>query len=347
MNMNINYTSLVNFRKHFNTNITRPIEIKNSKIFYINKNDDVSTISPVRKIDYKIDFKSKEKKLKILGKLFDSEYNFELIKNYSNPYKTNLNINFKNPNIRIENNTIKSAEKEFDEGKIKVTFMTNESKYNYKFNNKEINFFKFGKDQSNFNFEGKINLDPFYFNTVMTFKKQNFNLILDKLLFNFYNYKESINQNFNGNLNIKFEDIQNNFLKSGLINISFTDSRINLVNNTFNINKIGTLNLKENKFVEIEDKLYFKSSIQIKIENQDEFYRKFSIPKKNRINLKNIFFVLEKDVDNENYYISNIKVNSSDEIKNLDDQKSNYEKIKISNIQQLRKVSQNVFESLN
>ena len=225
--------------------------------------------------------------------------------------------------------------------------MTNESKYNYKFNNKEINFFKFGKDQSNFNFEGKINLDPFYFNTVITFKKQNFNLILDKLLFNFYNYKESINQNFNGNLNIKFEDIQNNFLKSGLINISFTDSRINLVNNTFNINKIGTLNLKENKFVEIEDKLYFKSSIQIKIENQDEFYRKFSIPKKNRINLKNIFFVLEKDVDNENYYISNIKVNSSDEIKNLDDQKSNYEKIKISNIQQLRKVSQNVFESLN
>ena len=106
-------------------------------------------------------------------------------------------------------------------------------------------------------------------------------------------------------------------------------------------------NLNENKFVEIEDKLYFKSSIQIKIENQDEFYRKFSIPKKNRINLKNIFFVLEKDVDNENYYISNIKVNSSDEIKILDDQKSNYEKIKISNIQQLRKISQNVFESLN
>ena len=51
--------------------------------------------------------------------------------------------------------------------------------------------------------------------------------------------------------------------------------------------------------------------------------------------------------NNENYYISNIKVNSSDEIKILDDQKSNYEKIKISNIQQLRKVSQNVFESLN
>ena len=49
-----------------------------------------------------------------------------------------------------------------------------------------------------------------------------------------------------------------NFLKNHcntnlLINISFTDSRINLVNNTFNINKIGTLNLKENKFVEIED----------------------------------------------------------------------------------------------
>ena len=50
------------FRNHFLNNINGPIEINDSILFYLDKNKEVVAISPIRKVKYYTDLKSKEKK---------------------------------------------------------------------------------------------------------------------------------------------------------------------------------------------------------------------------------------------------------------------------------------------
>ena len=71
--------------------------------FYADKNDQIITISPLKKFKYFIDLKNKEKLLNISGKLFDIDYNFKWKKDYLNPKISNNNIKLKNPDIKIFN----------------------------------------------------------------------------------------------------------------------------------------------------------------------------------------------------------------------------------------------------
>ena len=91
------------FNNHLHKNINKPIEIKNSNFFYVNKKNEVSTISPIKNLKYFIDLQNKEKKFKIKGKLFDINYNFNWNKNYQKPNFVESSIKFKNPNINILN----------------------------------------------------------------------------------------------------------------------------------------------------------------------------------------------------------------------------------------------------
>ena len=59
-NFYLNNTILKNFHKHFHTNIIKPIKINNSIFFYLDKNDVVTTISPIKKFKYFIDKKKRK-----------------------------------------------------------------------------------------------------------------------------------------------------------------------------------------------------------------------------------------------------------------------------------------------
>ena len=92
-----------NFRKHLNQVIIKPIKITNSNFFYLGKNLEVANISPIKELNYFIDYKTKEKNLKIKGKLFDVNFNFTWKKNYNDPNKIKSNISFTHPNISLSN----------------------------------------------------------------------------------------------------------------------------------------------------------------------------------------------------------------------------------------------------
>ena len=89
--------------------------------------------------------------------------------------------------------------------------------------------------------------------------------------------------------------------------------------------------------------MLFKSKIIFKINDQDEFYRKLSIPRKNRINLNKIIFKLEKEINNDNYWISNIQFNK-EQNKSENLELTQEDKYRFSNIQQLRKFIQEEFK---
>ena len=80
-NFNFKKKDISKLIKHLSQNITKPIQISNSNFFYINNKKEVTTISPVKKLNYLIDFKNREKKINISGKLFDINYNLTWNKN--------------------------------------------------------------------------------------------------------------------------------------------------------------------------------------------------------------------------------------------------------------------------
>ena len=148
-----------------------------------------------------------------------------------------------------------------------------------------------------------------------------------------------MHENINGNLNIYFKDFFNNNFKSGSIKINIDKKKLNILENNLEINDIGKVYFEDIELKEIDTKLYLISKLKINIINQNNFYKKFSISKKNRINLKKINFILEKNVDENFYYISNINING-----NL---LTVSKKHTISNLQQLRKVIKKEFENFN
>ena len=225
---------------------------------------------------------------------------------------------------------------------MKIDFLENDLDLNYIYKDDIIEISSSSKNSLSSKFDGKIFLNPFYFDTQVILYNKNFQSLLSKLLVNIYDFRDSINNNFNGIINIKLEDIKNSFFKSGQIKVVFRESKVNFEKNIFKIKKIGNFTLTKNEFEEVENKIYFKSKVLINIEDQNEFYRRFSISKSSRINLKKISFIIEKDIDQESFYISNIILNEGLKIeKKVDD--SELDKFKFSNIQQLRKIAKDYF----
>ena len=87
--------------------------------------------------------------------------------------------------------------------------------------------------------------------------------------------------------------------------------------------------------------------MELDVNDQDQFYRRFQIAKKKRIDLKKIYFDIEKDVDENIYFISNIIFNSDDKSKKQNKIVSESETHKINNIQQLTRIIKERFKQIN
>ena len=128
------------------------------------------------------------------------------------------------------------------------------------------------------------------------------------------------NINFNGNLKIHLDSINNRLFDNLVLKIKFFEEKINLDETTLDIKKIGKINFSNPYIYEKNQRLFIKSKIKFKINNQEEFYKRFQVNKKNRIDLNEIYFEAEYNVDDNNFYLSGINPN-----KNTDQEVNFYE----------------------
>ena len=130
--------------------------------------------------------------------------------------------------------------------------------------------------------------------------------------------------------------------------MSFKFANQKMLIDKFNIKikKIGNLTISDLGYLDKEDEVYVKSKIVFNILDSKQFYYRFQVPKKNRINLKQINFDLEKNLDKKVYYISNIKINSYE--KDLENETSDiFDETEIFNIQTLKKLINDYLASIN
>ena len=92
-----------------------------------------------------------------------------------------------------------------------------------------------------------------------------------------------------------------------------------------------------------EDKVFFVSNVEVDITDQKQFYRRFSIPIKNRINLNKIYATIEKNIDEDNYALSNISFNKKTEKNSNLNNIIPSEKIYFNNFQKFRNIIRDSF----
>ena len=143
----------------------------------------------------------------------------------------------------------------------------------------------------------------------MTLKKQKISKIIESLLNYYYINKNKLHPNISGNLNLNLKNIENAYFKSGNLQFNFYNSDIILMTNLINIRNLGSIRSIDHLFYEKNNNIIFATDIEIEINNVDEFYRRFSVPKKNRVFLEKIYLILEKEIYNDNFSISNFSIN--------------------------------------
>ena len=90
-------------------------------------------------------------------------------------------------------------------------------------------------------------------------------------MFNYFNYRNNVHKNINGNLNLKFSNIQNAYLNEGYLNLVFENEKILIKNNNLNVRKIGSIKMLRSMFYEEKGNLSFITELQIIIENRKNF----------------------------------------------------------------------------
>ena len=337
----LQFVDLNNFYNHIKKNITKPIFIKNSNFFFRDQNKKIILISKINNIDYFIDLKNKEKKITILGNLFGSDFTFKWNKNYLNSYVSKSNLKFKNPNINILNE-FNNFPKDFINVETNVGFLNNNLDLNYKFNKDKIVFIQ-SQNQNrlshNSKLIGDINLNPFFFNLTLDLKNLSITDLLNGIFLNLYKSKKSTNLSFNGNFKINIDQINNRLFENLVLNINFLEGKVSLKDTSLYLRKIGKINFSDPTFIERDHNLFIKSKIKFDVDDQQELYRRFLIPRQNRINLNKVYFEVEYNIDDGNYFLSSINFNETENKKLLFKE--------INNIQQLTNLVSKEFKKVN
>ena len=345
-NFYLNYSSLRKIIDHIYNKKTKEIIIKKSKFFIIDPNKNVSTISPLQKFRYFTNNKTNQKKIKITGNIFDTDYDFKWSNDANSKNLSNFNMKFKNPNILLQN-SLEIQDHNKREGEIKINFISNKLYIDYTYDKKLINFKSREEKNSPFSIDGNINLSPFYFNFESNIKNNNIDIIIKSILLNYFNFKDQVHPNLNGTININLKKIKNAYFNNGHVKFSFNNSQIIIDDNKINVRNIGEINLIKNSFYEQNGNVFFITDLVLNINDEKEFYKRLSIPIKNRVNLKKIFLTLEKNIDNDNFSIYNFSINKKSKQSINGEGLRNLEKLEFDNFQKFRKIIKDYFSNLS
>ena len=339
VDLDLQFIDIKNFYNHLKYNISKPIYINKSNLFFRDKNKEIILISKIKNFEYFFDFQRKSKKINILGNLFGSNFKFNWEKNFSNPYITTSDIKFYNPNLNISNKFNKENEN-FTKAETRLRFIRNSLDLNYKFNRDSIELIDDkSKIINHSKLIGNIKLDPFFFDLDLILSEIRVQAVLDSIFLNLYKTNQSTNLNFNGNLKINLNEINNRLFENLLINVNFKEEKISLNDSSLNLKKIGKINFSDPSIYEKNQKLFIKSKIKFDVENQQELYRKFLIARQNRIDLNKVYFEVEYNIDDENYFLSSINFNETENNQKIFHEINNIQQLNSFILKEFKKVS--------
>ena len=334
-NINFDKNTFNNFNNFFSKLIKNDIKIINSKLFLNDSNNKTYSMVNIDKLNLFFEEKKNNNKAILTGNIFNLPFKLDY---KTNPYNNegNLKINFSKIKLNFEN--ISKSTKYYSSvneiGFLNSKFITEinnkKNKNIYELTSKDSNI-----NQSEFKYSGNFNLKPFYFDFLFKVKNVNlfkfvfFNKIFENIIYNFF----LNNSHLNGVIQIELSDIKKNkYFEEGKIYLNIKRGKFDLSGSEFTFKNIGKIKILSNQFFNIDDKVNFQLNTKFEINNQEKLYKKFLIPKKNRFNIKNIYFLMDvypslneiifsnfeiNEKDNNFYQNSNFTVNSWQDLRNM------------------------------
>tara|TARA_Y100001970_G_scaffold277072_1_gene380729 strand:- start:350 stop:1783 length:1434 start_codon:yes stop_codon:yes gene_type:complete len=331
----------------------KKIVVKNSNFFYKDKSDNTISIFNIPNLNLFYNIDKEENQINGNGESFQIPVDFKWSKNFIEKQVSNLKINFEKINLDLENIIIDENEKKLGKNILAVgnakfftdfSFQKNSIKFNSN-NSKIVN--------SLIEYDGIINLKPFYIDLNLVLEKINLNkfilknTILKEIIFS----KILFDKNLSAKVNLKSENLKKNKLFDIVdLNFNINGGVIELNNSILENKKIGKLILENSSLGFENEELIFTGYFNFNIKNQKEFYRTFVVPKRNRKNLKNIEFNIEYNLNRNLMKIIDITLNDKpsknvENIENIIRVYNNQDRVKIKNWIDLKGLVNKIFNN--
>ncbi len=329
------YTTL---RNYFHNSKSKPFYVKKSKIFVVDERYETLIISPIEKLNFITSKQDNFKKLNIRGNLFDLNFTSLWKKKYNSEENSQIEIDFKEPNILIKNQLNYYDSSSFN-GSTSLNFYNQNIDIDYELENNK--FMITSPDNKNdIKINASIELKPFYLNSYVILNKQNLNFIIDEFIFSLLNLKPDLLGNLNGDIKFLLTNIQHELIRNGNISLNISQKTINLSEVSFNVGEIGKIK-SEIKYKKENNETIFYSSNSLIIKNKKEFAKKFQVKLNTVKDINNINFKIEKNINTGLISIFDIKINQvADEGKTGDESRFN-----IKNTQELKSLVKNIINS--
>ena len=325
-------------RKYFHNSESKPLYIKKSKVFIIDENDETLIISPIEKINFTTSQKDDFKKLNIKGNLFDLNFKSFWKKKYNSQMNSQIEIDFKEPNILIKNELNYVNNSSFN-GVTSLNFLNQNIAIAYQLKNNIISL-KSPQNNNDIKIDTTIELSPFYLNSNIILNRQNINFLVDELMLFILNLKPDLLGNVNGDIKLILNNIEHELLRSGKISLNISQKTTNLSEVFFNIGEIGQIETKI-KYKEESGDIIFHSSNLLKIKNKKEFAKKFQVKLDKVKDINVMYFKIEKNISTGIISIFDIKINQTA----YKDKKSDKTRYNIRNSQELKSLVKNIINS--
>ncbi len=325
-------------RKYFHKSENKPFNIKKSKVFVIDENDETLIISPIKKINFTTSQKDDFKKLNIKGNLFDLNFKLFWKKKYNSQMNSKMEIDFKEPNILLKNELKYDNNSNF-EGTTLFNFLNQNIEIAYQLKNNIISL-KSPENNNDIKINSTIELSPFYLNSNINLNKLNLNFLVDELMFAILNLKPDLLGNINGDIKLILNNVEHELIRSGNISFNISQKTIYLREVLFNIGEIGQIKT-DIKYKEESGDIIFHSSNSLQIKNKKEFAKKFQVKLDKVKDINVMYFKIERNISTRKISIFDIKINQTA----YKDKKSDKNRYNIRNSQELKSLVKNIINS--
>ena len=286
--------------------------IKNSNIFYKNKDDEVLFINKILNMEYFYDIKSLKNKLVSKNEIFNSPYSLELNKNdIEKKFFLKLDLNFLK--LKIDNEL--DFSEEVKKGSMNFTLNKDRFSVTYDLNKNDLIFNLFDSlENPKLSYEGEVNFKPFYLNLDGAIKEINILHLIksNSLILQLFKTEILNNKNLNIDLNVYADKSKNfsDFIKIHL-NSNIQEGLIDINNTRFSLKDAVDFFLEDSLIYVKESELILDGKLNINIKNSDEIYKFLQTPKNYRNDFKNIKINFAYNFDQKIAYLDNIVIDNN------------------------------------
>ena len=281
------------------------IDFLNSKLFYLDQNDDVVFLTDINNLNY---FYQENflQKLNSKFNIFNIPISLDIEHNtFAKKFFTEINSH--SLRLKVQNNSNYNDEKL--DGQLDLTIINKNRKINYILKNNSLNFNTDDKE-----IIGDINIKPFFLLSDLKISRIDFKKIFknNSILINILKSEILNNKNLNGKINIETNNFERiNFLNQIKFDIIFEEGDIFLQNLRTIFKDSVIINVNDTQLIIDNYKLNFAGYVSLDFIDITEFYAHYQINRNYRKNIKKINFGFLLNLDDQFVEIDNLKVNGN------------------------------------